>query len=188
MLKDKDFTSLKNKIKDIYFKNNNYDIIVDKLLALNSKDEKEFNEECINNVLNILIDLEVFFAENNFYTVESMMKLSDYFIFGDVLRHKRKDFIDKFLLIKKDKFDIDALFKSLFAKFDSFFDSITPEKPERYNLLDEDFISTVYRLYKEANKSPELVECKTAFDFYNNSVFKLREKVNPLTTKYFDIV
>ena len=187
-MKDKDFTFLKNKFKEIFFKNNNYNIIVDKLLALNSKEEKEVNEEYINDVLNIVRRLVDFLEEKNFYTVESMMKLSDYFIFGDVLRQKRKDFMNKFLFIKKDEIDIDTLFQSLFVKFDNFLDTITPEKPERYNLLDENFISTVYSLYKNANKSPELVECKTAFDFYNNSVVKLREKVNPLKTKYFDIV
>ena len=170
------------------FKNNNYNIIVDKLLDLNRKEEKEINEEYINDVLNIVNGLVDFLDEKNFYTIESMMKLSDYFIFGDVLRQKRSDFMNKFLFIKKDEIDIDTLFQSLFAKFDKFLDTITPEKPERYNLLDESFISNVYSLYKDANKSPELVECKTARDFYNNSVIKLREKVNPLKTKYFDIV
>ena len=187
-MNDKDFSFLKSKFKEIFFKNNNYNIIVDKLLDLNRKEEKEINEEYINDVLNIVNGLVDFLDEKNFYTIESMMKLSDYFIFGDVLRQKRSDFMNKFLFIKKDEIDIDTLFQSLFAKFDKFLDTITPEKPERYNLLDESFISNVYSLYKDANKSPELVECKTARDFYNNSVIKLREKVNPLKTKYFDIV
>ena len=188
-MKNKDLTSLKSKFKEIFLKNNNFDTIVDKLLVLNSKDEKEDNEEYIYNILNILLDIMNFMGEKKFYTVESLMRLSDYFIFGDVLRQKRKNFLDKILLIiKRKEIDIDTLFQSLFAKFDSFLDTITQEKPERYDLLDEYFISRVYKLYIDANKSPEIVECKTAFDFYNNSVVKLREKVNPLKTKYFDII
>lgn len=180
-INNKDFSFLKNKFKEIFFKNNNFNIIVDKLLDLNSKEEKEVNDQYIIDVLNIVKGFVNFLEEKNFYTVESIMKLSDYFFFGDVLREKGKDFMNGFLFLKKDEIDIDTLYQNLFVKLDSFLDT-------KYNLLDGNFISIIYNLYKDANKSPELAEYKTAHDYYNNSVIKLKEKINPLKTKYFDII
>ena len=46
--------------------------------------------------------------------------------------------------MKKIEFDKNALYECLFEKFDNFFDSITPDMPERNALLDDNFANVIF--------------------------------------------
>ena len=86
---------IKNKFREIFLKNNkNMEIIADKLLNLNNKNNQDeiSNENNITKIIDIIIKLVDFIEEKNFYNLESMKKLSEYYIFGDVLRKKRSNF------------------------------------------------------------------------------------------------
>ena len=83
---------IKSKFREIFLKDNkNMEIIVDKLMELNGKENKDENSEKnnennITDIIDIIQKLIDFIEAKNFYTVESMKKLSEYYIFSDVLR------------------------------------------------------------------------------------------------------
>ena len=184
-----DLSEIKSKFKEIFYEYyKNYGIIIDKLLFLNSKEEKETNEDYIKDVIDIVDGLIEFVEGKSFYTIESLMKLADYFVFGDVLRKNRNKFLNNINYMKNIDFDKNGLYECLFKKLDNFFNSITPEKPERYKLLDEHFINAVFSLYNEINKNPNIIYNPTNKEKYNIDVILLTEKINPLELKYFDIV
>ena len=179
----KKIDDLKNKFKEIFFKNNNFETIVDKLLLLNSKDEKDINEEYINDVFNVVNGLATFLEQKNFYTIDGMLKLSDFFVFGNKTK-KRNEFLYTILNLKEDEIDKNELYDKLFKKIDEFFDTITPER--RY-LLDDDLITVIYSLYVNMNKLPEL-EKNNYESEYKNYINKLKAKINPLENKYFNVI
>ena len=186
-----DLTFIKSKFKEIFYKNfKDFGIIVDKALDLNNKEEKEKNEDYIKDIMDIVNGFIDLVEDKEFYTLDSMLKLADYFVFGDKVRKKRKDFLYGLVFLKNtNTFDKNEFFELLFNKLDNFFNSITPEKPERYDLLDEYFVNAVFSLYKEINKNKELVQDATDEKIiYNNYKINMTEKLNPLENKYFDII
>ena len=185
-----DLSSIKYKLKEIFHQNyKDFGIIVNKLLYLNNKEEKEKNEDYIKDVIDIVNGFTEMVEDKEFITLESMLKLGDFFIFGDKLRKNRKDFLMRILHMKNNyNFDINHFYKCIFNKLDDFFNSITPEKPERYALLDEYFGYAVFNLYKEINKKRKLDNNATIEMIYNNYSETMTEKVNPLENKFFDII
>ena len=184
-------STIKSKFKEIFLHNyKDYGVIVDKLLLLNSKEEKETNEQNIKDVIDIVNGLTNFFEADKFYSVESIMKLADYFVFSDKQREHRIHYLYDILYMNKKGVDKEELYKCLFKKIDDFLNSLTIENPERYKLLDEKFIDVVFYLYKEINKNPELsnYSCATPFESYNKKIIELTEKINPLENKFFDII
>ena len=183
---------IKTKFREIFLKNNkNMEIIVDKLMDLNNKNNKEEikNENNITTIIEIIIKLIDFIEEKNFYTLESMKKLSEYYVFSDVLRKKRSNFLYKIKQLKSEVFDKEKFLEYFFNRFNSFLDTITPENPEKYKLLDDLIIASIFEIYLDINKpkKEELSPDKEMND-YLNSIKEYQLKQNPLKTKYFDII
>ena len=190
---------LKNKFKEIFLKNyQNMEIIADKLMSLNekeiqeNKDKEEQCEEYITDIIDITKSFIEFIEEKNFYTEESMKKLSEYYLFSDVLRKKRSNFYFKYSDLKKDLANYQVFIEYFFNRLNTFLDTMTPSNPERYKLLDSLFVRNIFRLYQDINNPIDT-------DLYNYYTFdvesynkileqKYKKKVNPLETKYFDII
>ena len=187
---NEDLSFIINKFKEIFFGNfKDFGVIVDKLLFLNNKEEeKEQNEEYINDVIDIVNGFTDFVDDHKFYTVDSLIKLADYFVFSNVLRKKRNHFLYNILNMKKIEFDKNALYECLFQKFDNFFDSITLDMPERNALLDDNFANVIFFLFQEINKNPKLINNPMGGDIYQKEIIRNTEKINPLENKYFDII
>ena len=186
---------IKSKFREIFLKDNkNMEIIVDKLMELNGKDNKDENSEKnnennITDIIDIIQKLIDFIEAKNFYTVESMKKLSEYYIFSDVLRKKRSNLLYKINQFKQDEFDKDKFLEYFFNRFDKFLDEINPENPEKYKLLDDLIITSVFHIYLDINKpKKEKLSKDTEIDDYLNSLKEYTSKENPLKSKYFDII
>ena len=186
---------IKSKFREIFLKDNkNMEIIADKLLDLNNKDNKDENmeknnENNITDIIDIIQKLIDFIEAKNFYTVESMKKLSEYYIFSDVLRKKRSNLLYKINQFKQDEFDKDKFLEYFFNRFDKFLDEINPENPEKYKLLDDLIITSVFHIYLDINKpKKEKLSKDTEIDDYLNSLKEYTSKENPLKSKYFDII
>ena len=76
-----------------------------------------------------------------------------------------------------------------FNRVNSFLDTITPENPEKYKLLDDLIIASIFEIYLDINK-PKKEELSTdkEMNVYLNSIKEYQLKQNPLKTKYFDII
>ena len=186
-----DLSFVKSKFREIFLQNfKDFGVIVDKILILNSKEEKEENEGYIKDVIDIVEGLTKYiYLGDGFITLESFLKLSDYFVFGDILRKKRTEFLYYFINSDNIKPFKNELYDCIFKKLDNFIDSITSEKPERFALLDEKFLNAVIALYEEINnKYKRSSNDGTAMEIYNNYILGLTEKINPLENKYFDII
>ena len=184
-------TTIKPKFKETFLQNfKDYGVVVDKLLLLNSKEEKETNEQNIKDVIDIVNGFTKFAEIKKFYSIESIMKLADYFVFGDIERKHRINYLYDILNLNKEEIDREVLYDCLFKKIDDFLNSITPEKPEKYQLLDERLVGVIFLLYNEINKNPKINTHpdRTNFDLYNNKIIELTEKINPLEKKFFDIM
>ena len=181
---------IKNKLKEIFFGNfKDFGEIVDKLLFLNNKEEKESNEEYINDVIDIVNGFTDFVDGYKFYTVDSLMKLADYFVFTNVIRKNRNHFLYNILNMKKIEFDKNALYECLFQKIDNFLESLTIDMPEIKSILTDNFANVIFLLFKEINKNPNIiVDPMSDEEIYHNEVTRKTEKINPLEYKYFDIV
>ena len=190
---------LKNKFKEIFLKNyQNMEIIADKLMSLNEKEVKENKdseeqcEEYITDILDITKSFIEFVEVKNFYTEESMKKLSEYYLFSDVLRKKRSNFYFTYSELKTDLTNYQEFIEYFFNRLDKFLDTMTPSNPERYKLLDSLFVRNIFHLYQDIN-SPIDNELYKYYTFDADSYNKLLEqkyksKINPLETKYFDII
>ena len=178
------------KYKEIFYKEyNNFEVIVDKILYLNSLNkDNENNEKYIIDLKDIVKGFFQFIKDNHFYTVESMVKLFEFFIFGDTIKKNKIDILYSIKNMSDDEIDKKKLYDIIFNKLDAFFDTITPENVSKLELLGEKFPNMIYSFYTEVNQSPLIVESKQPEDALNNAVVRLTEKVNPLETKYFDII
>ena len=186
---------IKNKFKEIFLeKNKNMEIIVDKLLELNSKNNKDIideknNEENIFEIIDNIQSLLNFIKEKNFYTVESMKKLSEYYFFGDVLRTKRSQFLYKIIDLKDEDSVTEQFLEYFFNRFDKFLDGINPENPEKYKLLDDSLISCIADLYYAINKpKEEKIATDADINKFLNNIKKYTIKQNPLKSRYIDII
>ena len=185
-----DLSFVKSKFQEIFIQNfKDFENIVDKLLLLNNKEEKEENEEYFKDVIDIVENLPNYINLDGFFNIEGYLKLGDYFVFGDIVRKKRTDYFYGIINSKSINSFKTELYDSVFKKLNNFIDSITPEKPERYSLLDEQLINVVFLLYNTINYREKRAPIDaTPMEQYNNSIFIITEKVNPLENKYFDIV
>ena len=181
---------IKNKFREIFFeKMKSSEKIIDKLLELNNKNNKDIydeksNEDNITEIIDNIQKLMNFIEEKNFLSVESMKKLSEYYIFSDVLRTKRNKFIYRIIELKNDEF-----LEYFFNRFDNFLDEIDSQFPEKQKLLDEPLVSSISDLYQVVNK-PQEEKIATDIDInrFYNSLKKYTTKQNPLKFKYFDTV
>ncbi len=182
--------SIISKFKEIFYKEyNNFGIIVDKMLYLNSLDkDKENNEKLIIDLKDIVEGFIHFINDKNFYTVESLVKLFDFFIFEDTIKKEKINILRFINLLHDDEIDKKTLYDIIFNKLDKFFDSITPENYSKYEILNESFANIIYDIYENVNKSPLIINSNLRQDYLHNSQVKLKLKVNPLETKYFDII
>ena len=186
---DLSLATIRTKFKEIFHKEyKDFGVVVDKLLYLNSLDEKEQNETCIKDVMDIISGFTQFIFDTQFYTVEAYVKLSDYFVFGNVLRKTRTHFLHSINYLKNDELDKNKLFDILFNKLDKFFDSITPEDPSRYNLIDQSLVSVVYYLFQNINKLSIYIDDEIRNNNLKRGESKLKAKINLLELKYFDVI
>ena len=186
---------IKIKFREIFLeKNKNMEIIVDKLLELNNKNNNEIideknNEENITDIVDNIQSLLNFIKENNFYTVESMKKLSEYYFFGDVLRPKRSKILYKIIDLKEEDSVTEQFLEYFFNRFDKFLDEINPENPEKYKLLDDSLISCIADLYYAINKpKEEKIATDADINKFLNNMKKYTTKQNPLKSRYIDII
>ena len=186
---------LKNKSREIFLKTNpNMEIIVDKLLELNRKDNSEGknednNERCIIDVINIVFRFINFIEDKHFITLESLKKLFEHFIFSDVLRKNRNSLLIKINSLEKDMFDKDKFLDYFFNRFDKFLDTINFENPERYNLLDSSFVKYVYKFYNYLNEpQDETNYSEKDTNYYIKIKKNFQSVINPLNSKYFDVL
>ena len=186
---------LKNIFREIFLnKNKNMEIIVDKLLELdknnNSKEENdEKNENKIIEIIDIILKLIKFIEAKNFYTFESMKKLSEYYIFSDVLRKKRSNFLYKIAQFKKEEFDKEMFYEYFFNRFDNYLEKIKPKTPEKYHLLDDLFVSSIFNIYQDINSTnEEILATDAEINRYLNEIKEYTMKKNPLQNKYFNII
>ena len=190
---------LKEKFREIFLKNyKNMEIIVDKLMLLNdkeikeNKDNEEQCEQYITDIIDITKSFIEFVEEKNFYSVENMKKLSEYYLFSDVLRKKRNNFYFNYSELKNDLVNYEEFIEYFFNRLDKFLDTINPEHPERYKLIDSLFVRNIFSLYQRIN-DPIDSELYNYYIFDADSYNKLLEqkyriKLNPLECKYFDII
>ena len=187
---------LKNKFKEIFLeKNKNMEIIADKLLELNAKEnsendkDKQTNEEYMIDVINIVKKFIDFIEEKNFYTVESFKKLCEFFIFSDVIRKNRNSLLNKIYQFKRDVFDKNKFLEYFFNRLNEFLDTINSENPERYKLLDSTLTNNVFNLYQDLNDPEEETEnSNNDLNYFSNIKKNYQKKMNPLKYKYFDIL
>ena len=182
---------LKIKFREIFIKSNkNMEIIVDKLIELINKDKSEIKDEIkvedyIIDVINILNQFIEFNGAQNFYTVESMKKLCDYFVFGDILKKKKGGLLYKINNFKMDKSDKEKFLEYFFERFDKFLNSINSEHPERYALLDQSLVSNIFTLFKDINNP---IQAQDDDSYFYRVKYKFELKLNPLEFKYFNII
>ena len=188
---------LKMKFREIFLKiNKNMEIISDKIMDINAKDNSEFkdeekNESYISDIISIVDRFISFIEEKNFFTVESMKKLCEYFIFSDVLHRNRNTLLVKIDKIDKDVFDKERFLEYFFNRFDKFLDTINEENPERYKLLDNFLVFKIFNYYNYINTPIEEVintVKDSDIEYYKKNCYQYKSKINPLNTKYFDIV
>jgi hypothetical protein len=188
---------LKMKFREIFLnKIKNMEAISDKLMELYEiykKDnyEEEFIESNISDVIDILQGLINFIEENNFYTLNSMKKLCEYFVFSEVPRKYRGHFLFNISEFKRNGFDLDKFLEYLFHRFDQFLDSLTRDKPERFKLLDNVLAMNMFSLFMDYNnpKESELGFNSETPDSYTQLLeYKYKSKLNPLEFKYVDII
>ena len=189
------FPFLKNKFREIFFKTNkNMEIIVDKLMEIINKNNQEIkdeekNENYISDIIYIIKKLIDFIGGKNFYTVDSMKKLCEYFVFDNVLRKKRGSVLYKIFNFKKSEFDKVKFLEYYFDRLDKFLDTINSENPERYGLLDGSLVSNTFDLFKDINNPIEDDSYSDNEEEYLLGIKKNYElKINPLEYKYFDII
>ena len=187
--KDLNLATIRSKFKEIFYKEyKDFGVVVDKLLYLNGLNEDEKNETRIKDVMDIINGFTQFILDTKFYTVEAFVKLSDYFVFGNVLRETRNHFLYSINRMKNDDLDKNKLLDILFNKFDKFFDSINPENPSRYKLIDENLVSVVYVLFQDINKLSKFIGVETKEEYLLRVESRLKRRINPLELKYFDVI
>ena len=184
---------IKRELKKIYITNiKNMEVIVDKLVLLAEKndiekDEKKI-EKYITDVININKSFLIFISEKKFYTIESLKKLAEYFIFCDTVKESRNNILYMISGLDNDCFDKNKYFEYFFNRFEQFLDTITPENPERYKLLDDSLIYRIFYIYTEVNQPESIKEETTEMQRYKNSLLQYTKKFNPLEAKYFDVI
>ena len=178
---------IKEELKKIFYeKYNNNSIIVDKLLELYNLDNNEKKEDYFMDVVDIVDGFINFIEDKAYFTIDSLIKLSELFIFSAKSKKNRKHFIYNIIFIKKEESDLDKLYEFLFEKIDKYLDIITPDKLDDF--LDDDFVNAILSLYQRINnKSPD-IKNKTDIEKFIIEKNKYLEKINPLKTKYFDII
>ena len=183
---------IKEEFKKIFLeKYKNMEIIVDKLLELNNKDKTD-EKKNENNILGIIDDIEkfiYFIEESNFIDLESFKKLSEYFLFNDVLRENRDGFLFKFSNLNKEVFDKNAFCEYFFNRFDKYLDSIDNDNPLKNELIDSGIVTSVFQIFDDINKpNKENIATDAEINKYFNLMKKYTTKQNPLKLKYFDII
>ena len=184
----KDISFLKQKFKEIFFKNISYEKIVDKILLLNNTNISKYNDEYIINIIEITSKFLEFSDLKNFYSIEGIMKLCDYFIFSDEKKEKRNDLLLHIHNIEKDDLDKDKFYDCFFKKLDGFLDTINFDRPERFKLIDDKFIIAIFNFYKQVNNLQSNFKFPKTEEEYFEDIKQMEKKLNPLDLKYFDII
>ena len=186
---------LRNKFSEIFFeKNKNFEIIVDKMLQLNEKKIKENKineidgEKAISDIIDIIYKFTNFSNAKNFYNLESFKKLSEYYIFCDVFRKSRNQFLHCISYLKNE--ESEKFLDYFFNRFDKFLDTINQEHPERYGLLDDFLVMKILYFFKNINypSKEDLLYDYYVDNYLKHLAYEYKQKLNPLKFKYFDIV
>ena len=181
-------SEVKEELKKLfYLQYPNYGIIVDTLLELYNIDKNEKNEEYFMDVIDIVNGFINFIGDMKYFSIDSIIKLSDFFIFGNKSKKNRKHFLYNIINMQKDNIDEDKLYQCLFEKINNFLDKITNENSNEF--LDDEFIIAIISLYDNVNnKKQNDLKGKTGLELFENEKNKFLEKINPLNNKYFDII
>ena len=186
---------IKNKYKEIFARKiQNFETIVDKLMELNNKNnlgiqEEKNNEKYIHDIMESIQKLLNFIELKNFFTVESMKKLCEYFIFGNKLREFRNSFLHKIIQLKNEEFDKDKFCQYFFNRLDNYLDDINENNYEKYILFDGSLMFSIFHLYEDINKqNEENLSPDNEMNIYLNSLKNFKSKNNPLNSKYFDVL
>ena len=193
--KEKNITyipAIKNQFREIFLKvYKNMEEIVDKLMDLNTKDtlDEESKELNITDIIHITAKLIEFIEQKNFYSLESMKKLSEYYIFSNILRKTRNIFLIKLSGFQLYNLDKEKFFDYFFNRFNSFLDTINETNPENNKLLDDIIILNVFHIYLNLNRhSEEELPEDIDLNNYLKSLKVYTAKDNPLKYKYIDII
>ena len=186
---------LRKKFSEIFFeKNKNLEIIADKMLLLNEKEVKENKitdmegEKAITDIIDIINKFTNFANKKGFFNIDSLKKLSEYYVFCDIFRKSRSQFL--FRISELNKEESEEFLDYFFNRFDKFLDTINNEHPERYGLLDNYIVMKIHYFYKNINytKEKDLLGDYDVDTYLNYLANKYQQKLNPLKFKYFDIV
>ena len=178
---------IKEELKKIFFENySDVNIIVDKSLELYNMDKSEKNEDYLKDVFDIVNGFINRINEKKYFTIDSIIKLADLFIFNGKSNKNRMFFIYNIMDIKNYDFDFDKLYERLFEKISHYLDKITLDNPGEY--LDNEFLFAILSLYELINKKDINKKDKSTMEIFNMEKNKFLEKKNPFENKYFDIM
>ena len=176
-------SNIKEELKKIFYEYySDNGIIVDKILELYNLDKNEKNEDYLMDIIDIVNGFIKFIGDQKYFNVDSTMKLSDFFIFGNKSKKNRKNFIQTIKNMEKDELDLNQLYEKLFEKTEHYLDKIALDNSD----IDNDFISLILSLYEKINNKEPDVKNKTPMEIFMIQKDKYLEKKDPLKNKYFD--
>ena len=181
-------SAVKSELKQIFYEQYpNIGIIVDKLLELYNLEKTEKNEEYFMDVIDIVNGFINFIGDKKYISLESILKLSDFFIFGDKSKKNRKHFLYNIINMKKDEIDINKLYESLFEKINIFLDKLTIDNFDDF--FDNEFTTAIISLYEHVNnKEKDDIKYTNELELFEQKKKIFLEKKDPLKNKYFDII
>ena len=176
-----------NELKKIFYeKYADFGIIVDKLLELYNLDKNEKNGDFIIDVYDIVKGFIKLIGDDKYLTMDSILKLADFFMFSGKSKKNRKNFMYSIINMKKDESSSNELYDKLFEKMDKYLDILTQDNSADY--LDNEFFYVILNLYKNINNKNIDIKDKTDLEIFLIEKEKYLKKNNPLKNKYFDVI
>ena len=184
---------LQFKFKETFTKEKNSELLISKLVKVlqdwlaGSYDKSIPVDHYLIKILNNLKAILDFIEYQEFFTTDSLLLFCDLFIFADEKSKYQSEFLQDLLFyLKKNLINIKEFCDQFFIKLDKYLDKFTGEN-EKYRQVDNKFVESILRIHKECNEIFfQKNNNNNNADIGNNE--NIINKVNPLDTKYFDII
>ena len=177
---------MKTKLNELLNKNNNSEKLLNNLIEIIDKEEHD-TETKIGQIMNIINSIESLISVSDFksfYTIDSIIKLCDIFIFTKKNTKRQSQFLKKILFLKNKKYISGDFCDIFFKKFDLYLSGINKDNYMEYSgILNDEFIEIILKLYQSINN---------IFNEDNDDNVYIDENCyigqNPLEFKYFNII